>query len=224
MILQERTSMFLMCALCPIMVGLSLCSAFEIHFHIVGFAVALAANLSECLQNVLSKRLLTTDKYEANQIQLFTSFYSIILQIPIAYYLLYTKFSNLTDVFSNGRLWASYLAAGLSFHLQSLTEYALLSIISPVSHRSVSSLSILAHLIPFFFFVDSVANTVKRAVLIWLSVLLFHNPVTIMSWLGTGLVIFGVFLYNKAKEALTAEEDKACLLLGSHKTDHVDSV
>lgn len=47
-----------------------------------------------------------------------------------------------------------------------------------------------------------------------------------MSWLGTGLVIFGVFLYNKAKEALTAEEEKAsCLLLGgSHKADHVDSV
>ncbi len=135
MVMQERTSMYLILSLLPIMIGLALCSAFEIHFHIIGFAVALAANLSECLQNVLSKRLLTTDKYEANQIQLFTSFYSILLQIPLFYYLLYTQFSSLATTFSNGRLWASYLIAGLSFHFQSLTEYALLSIISPVSHR-----------------------------------------------------------------------------------------
>jgi solute carrier family 35 protein E2 len=46
----------------------------------------------------------------------------------------------------------------------------------------------------------SVANTAKRAFLIWLSILLFNNPVTGLSALGTILVITGVLLYNKAQE------------------------
>ena len=48
-------------------------------------------------------------------------------------------------------------------------------------------------------FVDSVANTVKRALLIWLSVLIFHNPVTFLSGVGTFIVIFGVILYNEGR-------------------------
>jgi hypothetical protein len=51
------------------------------------------------------------------------------------------------------------------------------------------------------FIVDySVANTAKRAFLIWLSVLMFGNPVTLLSGLGTCTVIVGVLLYNKAQE------------------------
>lgn len=48
-------------------------------------------------------------------------------------------------------------------------------------------------------FVNSVANTVKRALLIWLSVLIFHNPVTFLSGVGTFIVIFGVILYNEGR-------------------------
>lgn len=44
------------------------------------------------------------------------------------------------------------------------------------------------------------ANTVKRAFLIWLSVVLFGNPVTFLSGLGTVIVTIGVLLYTKAKE------------------------
>ena len=46
----------------------------------------------------------------------------------------------------------------------------------------------------------SVANTVKRAFLIWTSVLLFGNPVTFLSGLGTVTVTVGVILYTKAKD------------------------
>ncbi|MCL4141934.1 UNVERIFIED_CONTAM: hypothetical protein GTU68_043795 [Idotea baltica] len=53
----------------------------------------------------------------------------------------------------------------------------------------------------------SVANTTKRACLIWLSVLLFGNPVTFYSGLGTLVVIVGVLLYGKAR-ALDARKRK----------------
>ncbi len=47
---------------------------------------------------------------------------------------------------------------------------------------------------------SSVANTAKRALLIWLSVILFGNEVTPLSAAGTVVVIAGVILYNKARE------------------------
>lgn len=46
----------------------------------------------------------------------------------------------------------------------------------------------------------SVANTAKRAMLIWLSIFMFNNPVTPLSALGTLTVILGVFLYIKAQQ------------------------
>ena len=52
----------------------------------------------------------------------------------------------------------------------------------------------------FYIIFFSVCNTVKRAILIWLSVLVFGNPVTFLSGLGTCIVTAGVFVYNKARE------------------------
>lgn len=46
----------------------------------------------------------------------------------------------------------------------------------------------------------SVANTVKRAFLIWMSVILFGNSITLLSGLGTIIVIAGVVMYNKVKQ------------------------
>ncbi len=50
-----------------------------------------------------------------------------------------------------------------------------------------------------FFLSSSVANTAKRALLIWLSVILFGNEVTPLSAAGTAVVIAGVLLYNRAR-------------------------
>ena len=67
---------------------------------------------------------------------------------------------------------------GVFFHGQTIAAYYLMDYISPVTH--------------------SVANTGKRAFLIWTSVLLFGNQVTFLSGLGTAIVILGVLLYNLA--------------------------
>lgn len=44
------------------------------------------------------------------------------------------------------------------------------------------------------------ANTVKRAFLIWMSIILFGNSITLLSGLGTVIVIAGVVIYNKVKQ------------------------
>ena len=73
---------------------------------------------------------------------------------------------------------ACLLVNGAFFHFQTISAYVLMDYISPVTH--------------------SVANTGKRAFLIWTSVILFGNEVTFLSGLGTLVVILGVLLYNMA--------------------------
>uniref|UniRef100_A0A8C2D164 Solute carrier family 35 member E2B n=1 Tax=Cyprinus carpio TaxID=7962 RepID=A0A8C2D164_CYPCA len=48
--------------------------------------------------------------------------------------------------------------------------------------------------------VVSVASTVKHALSIWLSIIVFSNPITLVSAVGTLMVFLGVLLYNKAKQ------------------------
>ena len=69
--------------------------------------------------------------------------------------------------------------AQVCFHLQSVMAYAVMGLISPVS--------------------QSVANTLKRALLIWASILYFGNPMSAMSALGTVICISGVLSYNHAR-------------------------
>jgi len=79
-------------------------------------------------------------------------------------------------------------ANGVSFHLQTMTAYVLMAYISPVTH--------------------SVANTVKRAFIIWLSILVFGNQITAGSGIGTMVVICGVFVYNKAQGVSKMAEEE----------------
>ena len=177
--LGERTSLLVNLSLIPVMTGLALCSAYELSFTLSGFIASLATNLSECFQNVFSKKLLTQERYSAAELQFYTSVSSFLIQIPSLLFLV-----DLSQVWHSIRteknLLLTYILGGFSFHCQSYTEYILLSLISPVTH--------------------SVANTAKRAFLIWLSVIIFGNPVTTLSWFGTAFVISGVFLYNKARD------------------------
>ncbi|KAG0431116.1 hypothetical protein HPB47_022087, partial [Ixodes persulcatus] len=65
-----------------------------------------------------------------------------------------------------------------------------------------------------------VANTVKRALMIWLSILVFGNDVTFLSGLGTLVVTAGVFLYNHARN-VAAKLDQYDVTLSTVKvTDH----
>ncbi|CAC5423612.1 SLC35E2 [Mytilus coruscus] len=178
-LIGEYTGMYTFMSLIPIMSGLSLCSAYELSFNIKGFIAALATNVADCLQNVYSKKLISGEKYRYTpvELQFYTSISSIAVQIPACYFMIDMDSASKTfDTF----MFSAYVIDGICFHFQSLSAYVLMSYISPVTH--------------------SVANTVKRALLIWISILVFGNPVTFLSGLGTFIVTIGVLLYTKAKE------------------------
>ncbi|KAK6622205.1 hypothetical protein RUM44_002012 [Polyplax serrata] len=179
LLLGESTGLYVNLSLIPVMSGLALCSANELSFNLKGFVAAMLTNLTECLQNVYSKMLISGEKfkYTPAELQFYTSISSVFVQIPVT--VLFVDSSGLNQT-HDGSLLLAFLINGVFFHFQSISAYVLMDYISPVTH--------------------SVANTAKRAFLIWLSIILFNNPVTLLSGLGTVIVIVGVLLYNKAQE------------------------
>lgn len=176
LLIGEHTGFYTKVSLVPIMIGLALCSSFELNFSLFGFLAAILTNFTECLQNVFSKVLLCSDKIKFTplQVQFFTSLGSMPIMILLSY--LSVEYNDQSHDLISLFL---YVINGLSFNFQSLFAFTLMSYISPVTY--------------------SVCNTVKRAVLIWVSVILFQNSVSVMSAFGTFTVIFGVLSYNQAK-------------------------
>uniref|UniRef100_A0AAZ3S5Y4 Sugar phosphate transporter domain-containing protein n=1 Tax=Oncorhynchus tshawytscha TaxID=74940 RepID=A0AAZ3S5Y4_ONCTS len=184
LILGEYTGMWVNLSLFPVMAGLALCTATEISFNMLGFSAALSTNIMDCLQNVFSKKLLSGDTYKFSppDLQFYTSAAAVIMLIPAWVFLM--------DISVIGKSGHSFswspdivlllLFDGALFHLQSVTAYALMGRISPVTF--------------------SVASTVKHALSVWLSIILFSNHITVLSAAGTALVFVGVLLYNKAKQ------------------------
>lgn len=184
-LLRERNGLYVQLSLIPITIGLVLCSAYEISFTLIGFLAALGTNLAECLQFVLSKLSLSSESSRTTpaEFQFFSCMASTILQVPICYWLMdYTLASKTTfHIF----IWM--VLNGLMYHYQTMTAWVLMEYVSPVTH--------------------SVCNTVKRAIAIWLSILVFGNSVTLLSAVGTCTVILGVLLYNKARDFEQRQHD-----------------
>jgi len=178
LILGQITGFYVKLSLLPVMGGLAICSANELSFNLPGFAAALMTNISECAQNVYSKMLISGDafKYSPSEMQFYTSVASFVVTLPTMMVLV----DSSTIATIDSRMFFCLLLNGIFFHGQTIAAYYLMDYISPVTH--------------------SVANTGKRAFLIWTSVLLFGNEVTFLSGLGTAIVILGVLLYNLAME------------------------
>ncbi|XP_067872966.1 solute carrier family 35 member E2A [Heterodontus francisci] len=184
LILGEYTGLWVNLSLMPIMGGLALCTVTEISFNMLGFSAALSTNIMDCLQNVFSKKLLSGDKYKFSppELQFYTSAAAVVMLIPTWIFLLdIPVLGKSGQSFSfNQDIVMLLLIDGILFHIQSVTAYALMGRISPVTF--------------------SVASTVKHALSIWLSIIIFSNKITAYSAFGTALVIVGVFLYNRARQ------------------------
>ncbi|KAL1515227.1 hypothetical protein AB1Y20_001862 [Prymnesium parvum] len=181
-LLKEHTSLAVNLSLLPVVAGLALCSANELSFTPIGFFAAVFNNCIDCVQNVFSKKLLSTH-YNYINLQFYTSAAALVVQLPILLLrpvFIYGQREEAEESTGLNRELLFYLILnGAFFHLQSVMAYGVMGLISPVS--------------------QSVANTLKRALLIWLSVLYFGNPVTWASACGTSIVIGGVFAYNHAR-------------------------
>ncbi|CAK9010631.1 unnamed protein product [Durusdinium trenchii] len=200
--LGEKTNILVVASLVPVAGGLVLVSSTELSFNIVGFAAAVATNIIECVQNVFSKRLLGSE-YTASQLQFYTSLTALVMQAPIflltheaahghdlghAVEHVNVTFASLEESITGSLperslvllLWID----GVLYHVQSVIAYVVMSYLSPVT--------------------VSVVNTLKRALIICISIQVFGNRVTLLTQVGTGICLFGVLCYNWMKSSQSA--------------------
>jgi len=116
------------------------------------------------------------------ELQFYTSIAATLVQLP--FWLFFLDVSEKIDSIDQ-YLIGILLFNSVLFYFQSFTAYLLMSLISPITF--------------------SVASTAKRAVLIWFSVLVFGNSITILSGVGTAFVVVGVFFYHRARHKETLE-------------------
>ncbi|KUF96823.1 E3 ubiquitin-protein ligase AMFR [Phytophthora nicotianae] len=133
----------------------------------------LMSNCVDCIQNVLTKRLLNRSY----------SIIAVAMQLMfIAYNWMATPPDPALEAKKTDRsttyVFLVLVLDGMCFYIQSALAYMLMSLVSPVTH--------------------SVANCVKRALIIVLSIYRYGEDVTPLNWCGMVLVIFGVYVFNAA--------------------------
>ncbi|XP_004508872.1 triose phosphate/phosphate translocator, non-green plastid, chloroplastic-like [Cicer arietinum] len=184
MFLGEMPTAWVVGSLVPIAGGVALASATEASFNWVGFLSAMASNLTNQSRNVLSKKLMVNKEESMDNITLFSiiTVMSFLLSVPLTIFMEGVKFTP-AYLQSSGldvqQVYIRSLLAALCFHAYQQVSYMILERVSPVTH--------------------SVANCVKRVVVIVSSVIFFQTPVSPINALGTGIALSGVFLYSRVK-------------------------
>ncbi|KAL6583795.1 Palmitoyl-protein thioesterase 1 [Orobanche minor] len=182
--LGEFPTIWVVSSLVPIVGGVGLASMTEASFNWAGFWSAMASNLTNQARNVLSKKFMVKKEEPLDNITLFSiiTIMSFILTLPTTLFVEGVKFtpSYLRAAGLNiKQIYTMSLLAALSFHAYQQVSYMILQRVSPVTH--------------------SVANCVKRVVVIVSSILFFRTPVSPINTLGTGVALAGVFLYSRVK-------------------------
>jgi len=179
-------------SLAPVFIGVALASSAELSFTMFGFLTAMASNFAFVTRNVLATKFGSvgemgsdTTTRKTNQLAVLTAVATLVL-LPVAL-LLPGGLLSIPSAWAKavkggipaGKLFYMMIASGFHFFMYQLSSFWVLSCVQPITH--------------------SVLNTLKRVVIIIVSIIVFRNPVTPQSALGTGIAIGGVLLYSITK-------------------------
>jgi len=179
-------------SLAPVFLGVALASSSELSFTMFGFLTAMASNFFFVTRNVLATKFGSTgdmgeDKTtrKTNQLAVLT-FVAAAVLFPVALLLPggLLSFSGACQAAISKGATASSIAymtaaSGFYFFMYQLSSFWVLSCVPPITH--------------------SVLNTLKRVVIIIVSIVVFRTPVTAQSAAGTATAIGGVLLYSLTK-------------------------
>jgi len=180
-------------SLAPVFLGVALASSSELSFTMFGFMTAMASNFAFVTRNVLATKFgnvgdMGEDKTErkTNQLAVLT-FVATAVLFPLALLLPGGLLSApaawqaaIAKGVPAGKLAYMMVASGFHFFMYQLSSFWVLSQVPPITH--------------------SVLNTLKRVVIIIVSIVVFRTPVTTQSTLGTATAIGGVLLYSLTKQ------------------------
>ena len=179
-VLNTRPSAPLVWSLVPIVVGVSVASATDVSFSWLGCMAALGSNLASTARNVYSKQVMSGVRGNIDSVSLLT----VVNALAFALLLPFVALIEGPTLAAAG--WAGLQpVAGLA-----LLSAVLLQLYQQVSYNILSKVSAVTH---------SVANCVKRVVVIVAAVIFFRHPVSPLNGIGTALALSGVFMYSQQK-------------------------
>lgn len=174
-------------ALIPIIGGVGLASLKELSFTWTALIAASLANQSAAFKNVVSKGVMKKPWAKglgAQNTYAVVNILALIATLPFVAFFDAKDFVPVYDaVVAAGKAndVAKYsLLSGLAFYIYNEASFLCLSRLSPVTH--------------------SVANTLKRVVIIIASCLVFRTPMSLIGGIGSGIAVTGTLLYSLAKK------------------------
>jgi len=186
--------------LVPIFIGVAMASASEISFTLYGFSTPMASNFAFVGRNILATKFGALGDMGAGKVERKTNQLAILTMMStcISLPLVLVMPRGLREV---GVAWEETMGNGVApsdvlyymvtsgfyFFMYQLSSFWVLSQVPPITH--------------------SVLNTLKRCVVIAVSMMVFKNPVTVQNIAGTSLALLGVLLYSLTKFALSGKSD-----------------
>lgn len=177
-------------ALLPIIGGVGLASLKELSFTWTALIAASLANQSAAFKNVVSKGVMKKPWAKGLGPQ---NTYAVVNILALIATLPFVAFFDAKDfvpvykaVTAAGKandVAKFSLLSGLAFYIYNEASFLCLSRLSPVTH--------------------SVANTLKRVVIIIASCIVFRTPMSLIGGIGSGIAIMGTLLYSLAKKKYT---------------------
>ncbi|XP_015761554.1 PREDICTED: solute carrier family 35 member E1-like isoform X2 [Acropora digitifera] len=178
-VLGESQTKEVYCSLIPVVGGVMIATATEVSFNIIGLLSALMATLTFAVQNIFTKKAMRDLQLNHLRLLLLMTIMASLMLLP--FWALYDlrKIIILVQTGKQEILWLLVILIinGFLNFAQNMVAFTVLSIVTPLSY--------------------SVAASMKRILVITVSVVLLRNPVGVLNVIGMFVAIFGVFLYNK---------------------------
>ncbi|KAK2196115.1 Sugar phosphate transporter domain [Babesia duncani] len=187
LILREFMNIGAYISLIPIVCGVALASAKELHFSQTAFWFAIISNIGSSSRSILAKLTMKNkqdigEELTASNIYMLLILVSSIFSIPIALAIEWSEYSPVwrkaTLNATNGECFLLIFRAilsGVCYYMCNDFAFICLGELNQVSH--------------------SVVNTLKRVVLITSSIIFFNYPITVLGVLGMTIAILGTFFY-----------------------------
>jgi len=179
-------------SLLPVFAGVALASSSELSFSMFGFLTAMGSNFAFVTRNVLATKFgkagdMGDDQQtrKTNQLAVLTMvaaavLFPVCLFIPGGLLSMPSAWASAVEAgVSSSKLLFLLVASGFYFYMYQLSSFWVLSCVPPITH--------------------SVLNTLKRVVIIIVSIIVFRTPVTFQGACGTATAIGGVLLYSLTK-------------------------
>lgn len=186
-LLKEIDHPLVYAALLPIIGGVGLASLKELSFTWTALIAASGANQAAALKNVVSKGVMKKDWYKGLGPQ---NTYAVVTILALLFTLPFVAVFDVKDMaavykqvmdMGTGADVVKYAGlSGLAFYLYNEASFLCLSRLDPVAH--------------------SVANTLKRVVIIVASCIVFRTPMTLIGGIGSAIAVMGTLLYSLAKK------------------------